>query len=343
MRVGFAGAGFMGQVAHLRNYVGLPGCEIVALAERRPKLRGQVAQRYGIPKTYESHEQLAADDEVEAVVAILPHALNDQVACDLLAAGKHVLTEKPMAASLAAGKRMANAAEASGKRLMIGYMKRYDAGVELAKTLIDGFRETGELGETTFVRSHCFGGDWICNIDPPIRTDESYPAWTPTPLPEWVPKDLRTPFDQFNNVYCHNLNLLRYLLDDPLEVESVSLSRPGRVVVFNAGGTTVSLEAGGISRNVWDEETKLYFRDGWVEILTPSPLAHNIPAKVQVYRAGKVQELREPMAPWTWAFRRQAEHFVQCVNEGLEPRSSGRDSLRDLELLEGIFRMHLGM
>ncbi|MFQ6096946.1 MAG: Gfo/Idh/MocA family protein, partial [Armatimonadota bacterium] len=123
MRVGFVGAGFMGQVAHIRNYVGLSGCEIVALAERRRLLREQVAGRYDIPRTYESHEQLAADEDVEGVVAVLPHALNDQVACDLLEAGKHVLTEKPMASSLAAASRMVEAADAAGKRLMIGYMK----------------------------------------------------------------------------------------------------------------------------------------------------------------------------------------------------------------------------
>ena len=50
VRVGFAGVGFMGQVAHLRNYVRNPECEVVALAEPRPELARRVAAKYGIEK-----------------------------------------------------------------------------------------------------------------------------------------------------------------------------------------------------------------------------------------------------------------------------------------------------
>ena len=133
INIAFVGAGFMGQVAHLRNFVQIPGCKVVALAERRPHLRSLVAQHYHIPRSHETHRELLEDDEVEAVVAILPHAVNDQVACELLRAGKHLLVEKPMAASLAAAERMVADAEAAGVQLMVGYMKRYDAGVLLAK------------------------------------------------------------------------------------------------------------------------------------------------------------------------------------------------------------------
>ena len=341
--IAFVGAGFMGQVAHLRNFVRIPDCRVVALAERRPKLRALVAEHYHIPRTCETHQELLADDEVEAVVAILPHTLNDQVACDLLRAGKHVLLEKPMAASLAAAERMAAAAEQAGVQLMIGYMKRYDAGVELARQIIDQLRESDELGQMTFVRAHCFGGDWMCNVEPPITTDEPREGALPTPLPEWLPEDQHQAFNQFNNVYCHNINLLRFLLDDPLAIESVSLKPRAKLVALDAGGVTVSLEAASLRRNVWDEETKVYFERGWVELITPSPLLRNVPARVEVYRGGDTHEVREPMAEWSWAFKRQADHFVECVRGRTEPRSSGRDSLRDLQIVEEVFRRHLGL
>lgn len=341
IKIGFVGAGFMGQVAHLRSFTQIPGCQVVALAECRPRLRELVAEHYHIARTYETHRDLLQDEEVEAVVAILPHVLNDQVACDLLRRGKHVLVEKPMAASLAAAERMADAADAAGVQLMIGYMKRQDAGVLLAKEIIDELRASGELGQMTLVRAHCFGGDWVCNVDPPITTDEPRPTQAPTPLPDWLPEQQHRGFNQFNNVYCHNINLVRFLLDDPLALESVSLTRPGKVVVFDASGVTVSLEVGALRRNVWDEETKVYFERGWVELRTPSPLLRNVPARVEVYRGGDAHELRRPMAEWSWAFKRQAEHFLECVRDGRQPRSSGRDSLRDLQIVEEIFRRHL--
>jgi predicted dehydrogenase len=336
--IAFVGAGFMGQVAHLRSFTQIPDCQVVALAECRPRLRELVASRYHIPRTYETHRELLQDDRVEAVVAILPHTLNDQVACDLLRAGKHVLVEKPMAASLAAAERMAAAADAAGVQVMIGYMKRYDAGVLLARQIIEELRESDELGQMTFVRAHCFGGDWVCKVDPPITTDEPRPEVSPTPLPDWLPQEQHQAFNQFNNVYCHNINLLRFLLDDPLTLQSVSLKPRATLVAFDAGGATVSLEAGSLARNVWDEETKVYFERGWVELRTPSPLLRGVPAQVEVYRGGDAHEVRRPMAEWSWAFRRQAEHFLECVREGSAPRSSGRDSLRDMQIVEDVFR-----
>lgn len=48
VRIGFVGVGSMGQCAHLRNYVTVPGCEVVAVAEMREKTGWRVAERYGI-------------------------------------------------------------------------------------------------------------------------------------------------------------------------------------------------------------------------------------------------------------------------------------------------------
>ena len=64
------------------------------------------------------------------------------------------------------------AAEGSGKRLMVAYMKRYDAGNELVKRKIDEFRASDELGPITFARNHGFCGDWVAGLDMPTETSE---------------------------------------------------------------------------------------------------------------------------------------------------------------------------
>ena len=61
VRIAFAGVGYMGQVAHLRNYVNREECQVVAIAEPRPELAQKVAQLYGIPKIYSSHRDLVTD------------------------------------------------------------------------------------------------------------------------------------------------------------------------------------------------------------------------------------------------------------------------------------------
>jgi len=64
VRFGYIGCGFVGQTIHIPNFAALPNCKFLALAEVRPGLGDEVAARYGIPKVYCSHEELAADPEI---------------------------------------------------------------------------------------------------------------------------------------------------------------------------------------------------------------------------------------------------------------------------------------
>ena len=157
--IGFAGVGFMGQVAHLRNYAQNPECRIVAIAEPRPELAQLVADAFGVPKVYRSHEELAQDEEVQAVVASQPHLRNGSIAIPLLAAGKHVFIEKPIAGSLAEAQAIQQAADAAGVFVMVGLMKRYDTSVLEARERLQQFTASGELGKLRRIRAHCFGGD----------------------------------------------------------------------------------------------------------------------------------------------------------------------------------------
>lgn len=339
VKLGFVGCGMMGQIAHLPNYIESDKCEVVALAELRPHLARAVAQKFNIPRVYETHAELARDPEVEAVVEITTDHLHAPIAIDLLNAGKHVLTEKPIATRVSDAARMVEAAEAKGLRLMVTYMKRYDPGIEEAKRIVDRLIETKELGEITFVRAHCFGGDWVCNAGKPITTDEPYPPVTPR-LPDWLPAELARPFGGFNNVYCHNVNLIRHLLGDITGVHHAEFGERARVVLLEVAGTVASLETGPLSAHRWDEELKIYFQDGWLEIISAPPLLRNVPAQVRLYKAGKIREMVESFPAWDWGFRRTAEHFLDCIIEGKEPRSSGKDSLKDLEIMEQIFKLH---
>ncbi len=338
LRIGFVGCGFMGQLVHLANFAAQEDCEVVALAELRPRLRELVAQKYGIPRTVATHAELAEADDIDAVVSITPEDLNERITCDLLHAGKPVMTEKPMALSVEAARRMVEAGREGQAQLMVGFMKRYDDGVREALRLIEGWRESGELGELTFARGHCFCGGWTAGLAGHITTDEQYPEVERTPLPSWLPEQAAGDYRRLNNVFCHNVNLLRHLLGSPLEVRHVDMSGPSWVVLLDGGGFPVNLELGILSAHAWEEHTRVYFERGWIEIETPPPLLRNVSAKVTVYRGGEAPEVRQPIGPWTWAFENEARHFLECVREGREPLSSGRDSLRDLEIMEDIAR-----
>src|SRR6266850_3209607 len=156
--VGFVGAGMVGQVAHLANFASLPVCRVVALAELRPELGRMAAAKFGVKKLYQSHRELLADNEVEALIVVTrPHA-HGPIVLDALEAGRHVLSEKPMAHTVEQALRLVQAAERRRVCYAVGFMKRHDAGAQLAKALLDGLRESGELGRIVLVRAYCFGG-----------------------------------------------------------------------------------------------------------------------------------------------------------------------------------------
>ncbi len=280
VKLGYVGCGFMAQKVHIPNLISIPDCELIGLAEVRPKLGRNVQERYRIPRLYRDHIELAGDLEIEAVAVSADFALQGEIAKDLLRAGKHVFMEKPMAISVEQGESIVAAGKASGKKLMVGYMKRYDAGNELVKSIVDQFWKTGKLGRLTYMRNHGFGGDWVCNLDTPMEiTDEPKPP-APAKASEWLPTEWAGPYLSYLQQYTHNINLLRWFLDagDGVRVKSVDLDDDGRtgIVIFDMAGLRVTLETGSVSHYQWDEHTLIYFEYGCAYMVAPtSPQKHS--------------------------------------------------------------------
>jgi predicted dehydrogenase len=347
IRIGYVGCGYMAQKVHIPNLSTIPDCELVALAEVRQELGHKVQARFGIPRLYPDHEAMLADPDVEAIAVSAAFAVQGQIARDALLAGKHVFMEKPMAVSLEQADAILEAGRQTGKRLMVGYMKRYDAGNELVKDRIEAFRASGELGPITYARNHGFCGDWTAGIDVPmLQTDEPKPD-APAAGPSWLPPQYMNQYLGYLQQYTHNVNLLRWFLDagDDVKVRVVDLDDDGYtgIAVLDVHGTRAVLETGRVSHNRWDEHTQVYFRDGWIKTWAPPLLLKQVPAEVEIYRAGETQTFTRPIPQpaWSWSYKREAEHFVRCLQSGEAFRSSGEDTRTDVRLFEDIFRMYL--
>ena len=346
IRVAFAGVGFMGQVAHLRNYAHREDCQVVAIAEPRAELAAKVAAAFGVPKIYADHRELIDDPNIDAVIASQPHLRNGHIAIPLLRAGKYVFTEKPMAGSLEEAEAIQEAAEAGGVHLMVGVMKRHDTSVLAAQELLQDLYASGELGRLNRIRAHCYGGDWIHNALPPITTNETVPddpSFTPHFTP-WMDAEQAKQFQYYTNIMAHTVNLVRYLYPKALTVQSVIARKEQRllhtVLMTSEEEVLVELAGGGMRSHQWEEETHFYFERGSVKLFTPSPLNRQARGRVEFYHSedGKAAEQREIIPPIDWAFHRQADHFIECVRDRKEPISSGRDTLEDMRLMEDIFR-----
>src|SRR5688572_2520533 len=97
----------MGQVAHLRNYVKRDDCQVVAIAEIRPKLAQQVARRYGIERVYTSHHEMIEREKLDAIVAPQMFTLHGTQIPDIIRRSRlPILIEKPLACYPEMGQRI---------------------------------------------------------------------------------------------------------------------------------------------------------------------------------------------------------------------------------------------
>lgn len=162
IRIGIAGMGAAGQafVAPLRRHAGF---DWVALAETEAAVREAAQRAHGVA-AYASVAALLAHPGLDAVLIATPTALHAEQAQQAAAAGKHVLVEKPMAATLAEARAMVDVAERAGVSLLVGHSHSFDAPIQAMRALI----ESGELGRVRMVNTWCFS-DWMQR---PRRADE---------------------------------------------------------------------------------------------------------------------------------------------------------------------------
>jgi predicted dehydrogenase len=342
--IGLIGAGMVGQLAHLANFIQSPGCRVTALAELRPELGRRVAARFGVPRVYGDHRALLDDPDIDAVVVVTRRPATGPIVLDALKAGRHVLSEKPMAHTAAQARLLADTAGRGGLRYAVGYMKRHDAGYACFKTTFDRLRESGELGDLVFLRGYCLGGAFACNADGFEMTDEPRPEGLETwPIaPDWLPPEHAEDYAWFLNVFIHDLNILRNLVGREPEVSFVDFSRRnGRLVAFDWGAFPGVLEMAETPFDDWREGVEAVFERGRLTLRFPPPLLKNVPGQVELERTQTGETQVKSAVPWSWAFRRQADAFIIDVAEGREPSASGADAVADIALAEKIFRRAL--
>ena len=144
--IGVIGLGLVSR-SHLDGYEQADGCELVVVCDTSQKKMDAVAAARGVDGTTDYREVLA-DDRVDAVALLLPHALHHPIGLEAIAAGKHVCMEKPITVTEAEAEDLIEAAEAADLTLAVAENTRYVSAYIEAERMI---RE-GELGEIRMVR-----------------------------------------------------------------------------------------------------------------------------------------------------------------------------------------------
>ena len=113
VRIGIIGAGGFANT-HMDHFSSLDNVEVVAAMRRSPEPLAEFQRKWDIPHTFTDHNEMLPMDGLDAVAIVTPTGSHKQLALDSIAAGKHVLCDKPLALTAADCKEMLDTAEAAG-------------------------------------------------------------------------------------------------------------------------------------------------------------------------------------------------------------------------------------
>lgn len=190
--VGIVGVGFMG-AAHARA-VRLAGSRLVGVSATTPEGAKQAAIRLGADRGFTSAAALIDADDVDVVHLCVPNHLHVPFAEAALAAGKHVVCEKPLSFDVASAKRLVATCDAAGLVGAVPFVYRFHPLVRELRFRV----ATGALGSVHLIHG-TYLQDWL--------SDENDSDWR-------IDADLGGPFRAFADIGSHWFDLAEFVLGD---------------------------------------------------------------------------------------------------------------------------------
>jgi predicted dehydrogenase len=191
LRIGIAGTGFIGAV-HARS-ARLAGAEVVGVSASGPERAAAAAAGLGAERAFSSSEELVEADGIDVVHVCTPNHLHLPLAEAALAAGKHVICEKPLAVDAAGAARLVEAAERAGRRAAVPFVYRYYPTVREARERL----RSGAAGAVRLIHGS-YLQDWLLSAD-----DDN---WR-------VDADLGGPSRAFADIGSHWCDLVEFVSD----------------------------------------------------------------------------------------------------------------------------------
>jgi predicted dehydrogenase len=319
INIGVIGYGYWGPNL-VRNFNEAPGSRVTAVSDLRPERLALARDRYTTVKTTTDYGELLADTGVDAVAIVTPVSTHFELAMQALRAGKHVLVEKPLAATSEQSKRLIEEADRRNLVLMVDHTFIYTGAVRKIRELVTG----GGLGDVYYYDS--------------VRVNLGL-----------FQHDVNVIWD----LAVHDLSIMNYVLpSQPCAVSATGMSHvPGEpeniayLTLFFEGCLIAhihvnwlapvkvrrTLIGGSYKMIVYDdlepsEKIKVYDKG-----ITVNSGAESVYQLLIGYRAG---DMWAPQLDMTEALRAEALHFIRCVEAGERPITDGEAGLRVVRILE---------
>jgi UDP-N-acetylglucosamine 3-dehydrogenase len=299
--VAVIGIGFWGR-NHVRVFSELPETELKAVCDVNKERAEAIANQYKVDAYTDSQELLKRKD-IEAVSICTWTTTHAKEALRAIRAGKDLLVEKPIASTVREAKRIVDLAERRNTRLMVGFIERFNPGVQIAKNMLYK-DEIGTLVSATSRRV----SEW------PERIGDV-----------GVVKDTA----------IHDIDLMRYIFDEePLAVfakignlRHTRYEDYAQIMLTFAKSKTAFVEANWLT----PYKTRSLLITGSRAILNLNYLTQEITLETAGQSTTPRHAVQEPL-------KLELKHFAECVRNYRTPNVTGIDGLRALQIAEASFK-----
>ncbi|HWI85837.1 MAG TPA: Gfo/Idh/MocA family oxidoreductase [Sphingomonas sp.] len=325
-RVGYAivGLGTYGLRVIVPQFVNCRNSRLVAVVSGDRLKAKRVATQYGLPDRsiydYQNFDTIADNPDVDIAYVCLPNSMHAEYVIRAAKAGKHVMCEKPMAVSVAECEAMIAACKQAGRKLMIGYRCHFEA------TNLEAMRlaASGAVGTRRYLRSeHGF-----------VQRDPSL----------WRLKRALSGGGSLMDMGIYSLQAARYMTgEEPIAVyahESTDKNDPRFHEVEDRIEWELEFASGVIASclSMYSANQNHVLLVGDTGRIEMEPATRYSDNHLWTGRDGRETEIAPPPGPRATQFAGQLDHFADCVVLDKEPIVSGEEGLRDIRIVEAIYR-----
>jgi len=297
---------------------------LTALVSGTPAKLDQYGDQYKIPArnrySYANFDSVRNNPDVDIVYVILPNALHAEYVVRSARAGKHVMCEKPMAVSSAECLTMINACRQAGRKLMIGYRSRF---------------QPHNMEAIRLARSRAVGKPGL------IESEHGFPIGDPT---QWRLKRALSGGGSLMDIGIYSLQALRYMSgEEPVSVSATEFTDRSDIrfrevedrIAFNLLFPSGLIGQGFSSYNSNHNHLRLTGDKGWIDL---DPATQYGGQEMRVRIGNDERKVTPPDGPGANQFAGQLDHLSLCVLSNREPIVGGEEGLRDLRIMEAIYR-----
>jgi len=324
LKIGVIGCGYWGPKL-ARNFHELPESELAWGCDLCQERLDHIKRLYPQVRTTREYREVLASD-ADAVVIATPVSTHHFLVLEALRAGKHVLVEKPIAANVQEAEEILVEGERQDRVVMVGHTFEYNPAVEMMKAIVS----SGELGEIYYINGTRVN---LGLFQPDINVvwdlaphDVSILLFVLGMDPERV--SARGGVYVQRNKGIHDVAYLTFYFPNGVLADvRVSWLDPCKIRRYTVVGSEKML--------VYDDiepEHKIVVYDKGVEVPPYSDTEEEFHLS---YRYGEA--VPYPVK-WAEPLKEESQHFLDCIREGKEPRSSGRVGLKVVKVLEAAQR-----